>query len=226
MTSCSLRGGRGRRPVKSLGIVACAALGAALAFAQGTSPTPTTPKKETPVKPADAKTEGKKDVAVIKTNKGTIVFEFLPDVAPKMVANFKDLAKSGFYNGTTFHRVINGFMIQGGGFTKDLQQKPVQPPIKNESTNGLKNANYTVAMARTNVPDSASAQFFINVKDNDFLDRAKARDKVGYAVFGKVIEGMDVVEKIRRVETADRGGHENVPVNDVVIKSVRRVEKK
>jgi cyclophilin family peptidyl-prolyl cis-trans isomerase len=129
-----------------------------------------------------------------------------------------------FYDGTVFHRVISNFMIQGGGFEPGMKEKKSKDPIKNESFNGLPNKRGTIAMARTGVPDSATAQFFINVKDNDFLDKANARDRVGYAVFGKVIEGMDVVDKIREVETANAGGHENVPVQDVIIKSVR-VEK-
>jgi peptidyl-prolyl cis-trans isomerase A (cyclophilin A) len=216
-------GGTRRRAVV---LAACAVLGAGLALAQEATPTPAPAPAAKPPAPAAEKgnmdkSAAKKDVAVIKTNMGTIVFEFLPDVAPKMVENFKDLAKTGFYDGTTFHRVINGFMIQGGGFTKELQQKPVNPPIKNESTNGLKNDNYTVAMARTNVRDSATSQFFINVKDNAFLDKANSRDGNGYTVFGKVVSGMDVVDKIKTVPTESRGPQQNVPVQAVVIKKAK-----
>jgi cyclophilin family peptidyl-prolyl cis-trans isomerase len=126
--------------------------------------------------------------------------------------------ESGHYNGTVFHRVIDGFMIQGGGFTKDMQQKPTQPTIKNESTNGLKNDMYTLAMARTGVRDSATAQFFINVKQNDFLNYSGENPQGwGYAVFGKVVEGMDVVDKIKKVPTGNAGGHQNVPMTPVVI---------
>jgi cyclophilin family peptidyl-prolyl cis-trans isomerase len=127
-----------------------------------------------------------------------------------------------FYDGTILHRVIPDFMIQGGGFAPGMRQKPPKASIKNESTNGLANKRGTLAMARTNDPDSATAQFFINVKDNDFLDRAKAGDKVGYCVFGKVTAGMDVVDKIKAVKTATRGGFQDVPAQDVVINSIRR----
>jgi peptidyl-prolyl cis-trans isomerase B (cyclophilin B) len=125
---------------------------------------------------------------------------------------------SGHYNGTIFHRVIDGFMIQGGGFDKDMRQKPTNPPIKNEANNGLRNDKYTVAMARTPDPNSASAQFFINVKDNDFLNyTAPTAQGWGYAVFGKVVEGQDVVDKIKKVATGNAGPHQNVPVQPVVI---------
>jgi cyclophilin family peptidyl-prolyl cis-trans isomerase len=142
------------------------------------------------------------------------------------VKNFLKYVGDKHYDGTIFHRVIPDFMIQGGGFEPGLKEKATNAPIKNEAGNGVSNERGTVAMARTNVPDSATAQFFINVKDNKFLDRANSRDKVGYAVFGKVIEGLDVVDKIRRVETANQGGHGDVPVQDVVIKSVRRADAK
>ncbi|MFO0926065.1 MAG: peptidylprolyl isomerase [Gemmataceae bacterium] len=128
------------------------------------------------------------------------------------------------FDNTVFHRVISNFMIQGGGFEPGMKQKPTRKPIKNESTNGLANARGTIAMARTSDPDSATAQFFINVKDNDFLDRARAQDRVGYCVFGTVTAGMDVVDKIRGVPTGNRGGHGDVPVTDVVIQSVTRLE--
>ena len=154
----------------------------------------------------------------LDTTMGKIRLELYPDAAPKTVANFLDYVKAGFYDGTQFHRVINGFMIQGGGFTKDMQQKPVQAPIKNESTNGLKNDNYTVAMARTNVRDSATSQFFINIKDNDFLNYSgETPQGFGYAVFGKVVEGKEVVDKMKKVPTGNAAGHQNVPTTPIVI---------
>jgi peptidyl-prolyl cis-trans isomerase B (cyclophilin B) len=164
----------------------------------------------------------KNPVVIMDTSHGKITIELFAEKAPITVKNFLQYVDDKFYDGTIFHRVIPDFMIQGGGMEAGLKEKKTRAPIKNESTNGLSNEKGTLAMARTNVPDSASAQFFINVKDNDFLDRAKARDKVGYAVFGKVIDGMDVVDKIRRVETTEKGPHENVPAQDVVIRSVRR----
>jgi cyclophilin family peptidyl-prolyl cis-trans isomerase len=146
--------------------------------------------------------------------------------APITVQNFLKYVDDKFYDGVVFHRVIPGFMIQGGGMLPGLKEKQTRPPIKNEAGNGLENKRGTIAMARTSVPDSASAQWFINLKDNAFLDRAKAKDGVGYAVFGKVIAGMDVVDKIAQVETGSQGGHKDVPVKDVVIKSIRRVDAK
>ncbi|MGE5453160.1 MAG: peptidylprolyl isomerase [Acidobacteriota bacterium] len=156
----------------------------------------------------------------IATNQGDIVVQLDAAKAPKSVENFLQYAKSGHYNGTIFHRVIDGFMIQGGGFTPDMQQKPTRAPIPLESRNGLSNVRGTLAMARTNVPDSATSQFFINVKDNGFLDSARSPDGNGYAVFGKVTQGMDVVDKIRKVETGQRGPFGDVPVQPVIIKTV------
>ncbi len=154
----------------------------------------------------------------LTTSMGPIVIQLDKEKAPISVDNFVKYVESGHYNGTIFHRVINGFMIQGGGFTKDLAQKPTQPPIKNESTNGLKNDNYTVAMARTSVRDSATSQFFINVKDNEFLNYSgESPNGWGYAVFGKVVEGQDTVDKIRKVATGNAGPHQNVPRTPVVI---------
>ena len=150
------------------------------------------------------------------TSQGSFVLEVDEAKAPISSGNFRKYVESGHYDDTIFHRVIDGFMIQGGGFTKDMRQKPVEAPIKNESTNGLKNDNYTVAMARTNVRDSATSQFFINVKDNDFLNYS-GEGNPGYAVFGKIVEGTEVVDKIRKVATRTSGGHENVPVEAVVI---------
>ena len=159
---------------------------------------------------------------VMETSKGTIKIELEDDKAPITVKNFLGYVDEGFYNGTIFHRVIPNFMVQGGGFEPGLKQKRTKETIKNESANGLANKRGTLAMARTSAPDSATAQFFINVVDNDFLDRANSRDRVGYCVFAKVVEGMDVVDKIKAVKTADSGGHENVPAEDVVINSARR----
>ena len=141
--------------------------------------------------------------------------------APKTVENFLTYVKEGFYNGTVFHRVIDGFMIQGGGFEADMKQKQTHAPIENEANNGLKNDKYTLAMARTSDPHSATAQFFINVADNDFLNfTAPTANGWGYAVFGRVIEGMDVVDKIKTVRTGNKGFHQNVPNEDVI--NVRR----
>jgi cyclophilin family peptidyl-prolyl cis-trans isomerase len=163
-------------------------------------------------------------VVVMKTSMGTIKIELFADKAPVTVKNFLSYVDAKHYDGTVFHRVIPNFMIQGGGFEPGMQEKKTGEPIKNESTNGLSNARGTIAMARTNQPDSATAQFYINVKNNDGLDKANAGDGVGYCVFGKVLEGMDVVDKIKGVETGQRLGHRDVPVKDVVIESVRRAE--
>jgi cyclophilin family peptidyl-prolyl cis-trans isomerase len=155
---------------------------------------------------------------LLKTNMGDIVLELYPEKAPKTVANFLQYVKSGHYKGTIFHRVIDNFMIQGGGFDQNMKEKPTKAPIENEANNGLKNDAYTVAMARTQDPHSATAQFFINVKDNAFLDYP-SRDGWGYAVFGKVTKGTDVVDKIKKVETGNNGMHQNVPLKPVVIES-------
>ncbi|QTD96526.1 peptidylprolyl isomerase [Streptomyces cyanogenus] len=158
----------------------------------------------------------------LNTNFGRIVVELNDAEAPKTVENFLSYVRSGHYDGTIFHRVINGFMIQGGGFTPDMTQKPTQAPIQNEADNGLKNNNYTLAMARTNDPHSATAQFFINVSDNAFLNySAKTPTGWGYAVFGKVTEGQDVVDSIKGVKTGSRGGHQDVPTEPVVIESAK-----
>jgi peptidyl-prolyl cis-trans isomerase B (cyclophilin B) len=162
-------------------------------------------------------------VVVMETSAGPIKIELFEDKAPVTVKNFLDYANDKFYDGTVFHRVINGFMIQGGGFEPGMSQKKTKEPIKNEANNGLSNAPGTIAMARTSDPNSATAQFFINVGDNSrSLD--KNGDNAGYAVFGKVISGMDVVDKIKAVKTGAKGGHRDVPVEDVIIKSVK-VEK-
>ncbi len=154
----------------------------------------------------------------LHTNKGKIVLTLNADKAPNTVANFLDYAKSGHFDGTIFHRVINGFMIQGGGFDEDMNQKPTKDPIDNEAANGLKNKTYTIAMARTNDPHSATAQFFINVSDNDFLDfKSPSGSGWGYAVFGEVTEGKEVVDAIKSFKTGSKGFHQDVPVEPVVI---------
>jgi len=169
--------------------------------------------------------KGKSPMKVkLTTSMGPITIELDKAKAPVSVENFVKYVESGHYNGTIFHRVIDGFMIQGGGFDKDMRQKPTNPPIRNEADNGLKNQKYTVAMARTQVPDSATAQFFINVKDNDFLNHTgKNPQGWGYAVFGKVVEGKDVVDKIKSVPTGNMRGMENVPVEPVVIEKAECV---
>ena len=149
---------------------------------------------------------------------GVITLELDEAKAPKTVANFLSYVKKGHYNGTIFHRVIPGFMVQGGGFEPGMKQKPTDAPVENEANNGLKNNNYTLAMARTQAPHSASAQFFINVANNDFLNHtAPSMQGWGYAVFGKVVAGTDVVDKIAGVKTGNKGGHGDVPMADVVI---------
>ncbi|HET7833332.1 MAG TPA: peptidylprolyl isomerase [Gallionella sp.] len=159
----------------------------------------------------------------LHTNLGTITLQLDAEKAPITVKNFLDYVNSGFYNGTIFHRVMDGFMIQGGGFEPGMKQKPTNAPIKNEAANGLKNQTYTIAMARTSDPHSASAQFFINVKNNGFLDYP-GQDGWGYAVFGKVVEGMDVVDAIAKVKTGNSGYHQNVPTQDVVITKAEVVQ--
>jgi cyclophilin family peptidyl-prolyl cis-trans isomerase len=154
----------------------------------------------------------------LTTSMGAITLALDKAKAPVSADNFVKYVKSGHYNGTIFHRVMDGFMVQGGGFTKDMQQKPTEPPIKNESTNGLKNDAYTVAMARTGVRDSATSQFFINVVNNDRLNFSGENPMGwGYAVFGKVVSGQDVVDKMRKVPVGDSGGHQNVPKTPIVI---------
>ncbi len=160
---------------------------------------------------------------LLATSAGDITLQLDAEKAPKSVANFLDYVKSGHYDGTVFHRVIDGFMIQGGGFTPELTQKPTKAPIPLESRNGLKNERGTIAMARTSVPDSATAQFFINVKDNAMLDYPSPNGN-GYAVFGRVVSGMDVVDKIRGVETGSVKGHQNVPLKPVLIRSASIVK--
>ena len=170
------------------------------------TPTPETPKEENPM-------------VILKTSKGDITIELFEKEAPVTVANFLKYVDSGFYKGTIFHRVINGFMIQGGGFTKDMNQKPTNPPIKNEAANGLKNTRGTLAMARTSDPSSATAQFFINVVDNGFLDFKSPDPRgIGYCVFGKVVSGMEAVDAIKAVRT----GQQDVPVETIEILDAAR----
>ena len=161
-------------------------------------------------------------MVVIKTSKGEIRVELEAERAPVTVRNFLEYADAGFYDGTLFHRVIDGFMIQGGGFSADMRQKPTRDPVKNEANNGLKNARGTLAMARTSQVDSATAQFFINLTNNDFLNHGE-RD-FGYAVFARVVGGMEVVDQIAKVRTTRQGPHEATPVEPVVIESVKRAE--
>ncbi len=163
-----------------------------------------------------------KPVVIIETSMGDINMELNAGRAPVSVENFLGYVKAGFYDGTIFHRVIASFMIQGGGFTPDMTKKPVKDPIKNEAQNGLRNRKYTVAMARTNEVDSATAQFFINTKDNSFLDNkgTTARD-YGYAVFGKIVDGMDIVGAIDKVKTTTKSGFSDVPAEPVMIKTIR-----
>ncbi len=186
--------------------IAAAALALPLAAAE--------PAKHT----CESALKGKTMKVKLTTSMGPITLEIDKDKAPDSAANFAKYVESGHYDGTIFHRVIDGFMIQGGGFGKDMSQKPTQAPIKNEAGNGLKNEKYTVAMARTNVVNSATAQFFINVKDNEFLNhKDDSAQGFGYAVFGKVVEGKDVVDKIAKVATSNTGMHQNVPSTPVVI---------
>jgi peptidyl-prolyl cis-trans isomerase A (cyclophilin A) len=182
-----------------------------VATAQGADP----PKSPAPTKAPRV---------LMKTSQGDITIELYPDKAPLSVKNFLEYVDAKHYDGTVFHRVIPTFMIQGGGFTTDMQQKPTRAPVKNEAGNGLKNTAGTLAMARTGVVDSATSQFFISTVDNAFLDhRDETPQGFGYAVFGKVVEGMDVVKKIAAVPTTTKGPHQNVPVTAVVIESVRPI---
>ncbi len=163
---------------------------------------------------------------ILKTNMGDMKIELFAKEAPISTKNFLDYVQSGYFEGTIFHRVIDGFMIQGGGFTKDMKKKPTRDAIKNESSNGLTNDKYTLAMARTSVPNSATSQFFVNTTDNGFLNKNQAQDGVGYAVFGKVIEGKEVVDKIGKVKTTTKAGMGDVPVEPVIITAVEVVNAK
>lgn len=167
-------------------------------------------------------TKGGNPMVILSTSKGDIKIELYKDKAPITVDNFLSYANEKFYDGTIFHRVIPSFMIQAGGFTADMSQKPTKPPIKNEADNGLRNERGTIVMARTNIIDSATSQFFINQVNNDFLNHGD-RD-FGYAVFGKVVEGMDVVDQISAVKTGSKGMHRDVPLEEVIVESVKVVE--
>ena len=161
----------------------------------------------------------------LQTNKGDIIIELNAEAAPKTVENFIGYVQDGFYDGTIFHRVINNFMIQGGGFEAGMKQKATKSPVENEANNGLKNDEYTLAMARTSDPHSATAQFFINVTNNDFLNfTSPTPNGWGYAVFGKVVEGQDVVDSMKTAKTGNKGFHQDVPVDDLVIESATIVE--
>ncbi|MDN3649634.1 peptidylprolyl isomerase [Reinekea marina] len=162
---------------------------------------------------------------LMKTSMGDITIKLDTEKAPNTAENFKNYVEAGFYDGLIFHRVINGFMIQGGGFEPGMKQRETNDPIDNEANNGLKNAKYTLAMARTMDPHSATGQFFINVADNTFLDhKSETVDGWGYAVFGEVVDGTDVVERIKAVPTTFKGGHQDVPTEDVIIESATLID--
>jgi peptidyl-prolyl cis-trans isomerase B (cyclophilin B) len=168
--------------------------------------------------------KGKSTMVKLHTNHGIITIKLDAEKAPNTVKNFLEYVNSGFYDNTVFHRVIDGFMVQGGGFEPGMKQKPTNDPIKNEANNGLSNENYTVAMARTNDPHSATAQFFINVKNNSFLNfSAENSQGWGYCVFGKVVEGTEVVDAIKKVKTGNKGFHQDVPAEDVIITKAEAV---
>ena len=170
-------------------------------------------------------TQGKKTMVKLHTNHGTITLQLDAEKAPLTVRNFLDYVNSGFYDNTIFHRVIDGFMIQGGGFEPGMNQKKTNAPIQNEAANGLSNDIYTIAMARTSDPHSATAQFFINVKNNSFLNySASNMQGFGYCVFGKVVEGMEVVDAIKKVRTGNRAGHQDVPQEDIIITKAEEIK--
>ena len=194
----------------------------ALAFVLAQAATPVAPPPAPSAPPAPTGPVVALEVAQGRTAFGTITIELKPEKAPISVRNFLKYVRSGHYEGTVFHRVIPGFMVQGGGFTPDLEEKPNQGPIKSEARNGLRNSRGTLAMARTNDPDSADSQFFVNLRDNHRLDYGIGG--AGYTVFGRVLEGMEVVDRIAMVPTSSRGPHQNVPQMAVVIKKAREVQ--
>jgi len=201
------------RVVAMCGLAAAALAGTGLAADE---------QKEKPVTRLPPMPPAMNPTVEIQTTMGTIKAELWSGKAPKTVANFLAYAKDGFYDGTIFHRVIEGFMIQGGGFTPDMQQKDTRDPVRNEARSDVPNERGTLAMARTPVVDSATSQFFINLKDNDFLNHKNRTPRgFGYCVFGKVVEGMDVVDKIAKVKTGRKSGHQDVPVETVRIESIR-----
>ncbi len=164
-------------------------------------------------------------MVILHTNFGKITLTLNAEKAPKTVENFLSYVRDGFYDNTIFHRVINGFMVQGGGMEPGMNQKPTKDPVENEANNGLLNTTGTIAMARTNDPHSATAQFFLNVSNNEFLNfRSESADGWGYCVFGEVTDGMDIVEKIKSVETGNHGSHQDVPTEDVVIEKAEITE--
>lgn len=175
------------------------------------------------VQTSHSSTQGNKNMVKIHTNLGAFTLQLDAEKAPLTVKNFLDYVNAGFYNNTIFHRVIDGFMIQGGGFEPGMKQKPTNPPVKNEAANGLRNDTYSIAMARTSNPQSATAQFFINLANNSFLDYP-GQDGWGYCVFGKVVEGTEVVDAIRKVKTGFKAGHQDVPQEDVIITKAELVE--
>jgi cyclophilin family peptidyl-prolyl cis-trans isomerase len=210
----------------ALGLVVTMACGG------GAPPPPAEEPKEAPAPPAPSAEEpagetapvptGGNPMVEMRTSMGTMKIELYPDKSPKTVENFLQYAREGFYDGTVFHRVIEGFMIQGGGFTPDMTEKATRAPVENEASNGLKNVRGSLAMARTNDPHSASAQFFINTVDNPFLDfQSETVQGWGYAVFGQVVAGLETLDAIKKVQTASRGPHDDVPRDPVVIESVR-----
>ena len=199
-------------------LIAVIASGALLVLPAAAQAPPPEPKPAAPVKPAKPPAPTGTPKVALETTMGKIVVELYPQKAPITVANFLSYVDDRHYDNTIFHRVTPDFMIQGGGFEPGMKQKPTKSPIRNESGNGLSNVRGSIAMARLPDPDSATAQFFINVVDNLSLDRAR------YCVFGQVVEGMDVVDQIRAARTGRRGGHENVPIDDVAILSIRRAD--
>jgi len=202
-----------------LSLIVASALSAAPVYSQSSSTSPTgSTMNQTAVTTTTPRVK-------LQTSMGDITIALNADKAPKSVENFLGYVRDGFYDNTVFHRVIDGFMIQGGGFEAGLKQKTTRAPVENEASNGLKNARYTLAMARTSDPHSATAQFFINVANNDFLNHsAPTAQGWGYAVFGEVVEGMEVVDAIKGVKTGNKGFHQNVPVEDVVIVRATVVE--
>lgn len=202
-----------RRVLRAFGVA-----GLAVALAAPTLAASSTPNQGTPMTTSA-------DRVRLQTNHGDIVIELDAEKAPQTVENFLSYVKDGFYDGTIFHRVINNFMIQGGGFDADMKQKDTRDPVPNEADNGLKNNQYTVAMARTNDPHSATAQFFINVANNDFLNfTAPTPNGWGYTVFGAVVEGNEVVDKLKTVKTGSKGFHQDVPVENIIIEHATVVE--
>jgi cyclophilin family peptidyl-prolyl cis-trans isomerase len=211
-------------PARRFAAVAAVAAALLLAVPGAAFPQSATADTATTAERSDPMTTDNPRV-LLHTSKGDVTVELFAAEAPKTVENFLAYVRSGHFDGTIFHRVIPNFMIQGGGFAADMSQKPTRDPIQNEADNGLKNTKGTLAMARTMNPHSASAQFFVNTTDNAFLDhRGKDPQGWGYAVFGKVVDGMDVVEAIGKVETGNRGGHQDVPVEPVLIESAKVVE--